>query len=66
MVGLLFHKDADPALVADAEKRMSGTSPAAAKAMFLGMAGYDLGASARRLRAPLLKTRVSGSSPVMV
>jgi pimeloyl-ACP methyl ester carboxylesterase len=53
MVGLLFHKDADPALVADAEKRMSGTSPAAAKAMFLGMAGYDLGASARRLRAPL-------------
>jgi pimeloyl-ACP methyl ester carboxylesterase len=53
MVGLLFHKDADPALVADAEKRMSGTSPAAAKAMFLGMAGYDEAASVRRLRAPL-------------
>jgi pimeloyl-ACP methyl ester carboxylesterase len=53
MVGMLFHKDADPALVADAEKRMSGTSPAAAKAMFLGMAGYDMGASVRRLKAPL-------------
>jgi pimeloyl-ACP methyl ester carboxylesterase len=53
MVGLLFHKDADPAVVADAEKRMSGTSPAAAKAMFLGMAGYDEGAAARRLKAPL-------------
>jgi len=53
MVSLLFHKDADPAVVADAEKRMSGTSPAAAKAMFLGMAGYDEGAAARRLAAPL-------------
>jgi pimeloyl-ACP methyl ester carboxylesterase len=53
MVGLLFHKDADPALVADAEKRMSGTSPAVAKAMFLGMAGYDEGAAVRRLQAPL-------------
>jgi len=53
MIGLLFHKDADPVLVADSEKRMSGTSPAAARAMFLGMAGYDMGAAARRLRAPL-------------
>ena len=53
MVALLFHKDADPALVADAEKRMSGTSPAVAKAMFLGMAGYDEGAAVRRLQAPL-------------
>jgi pimeloyl-ACP methyl ester carboxylesterase len=53
MVGLLFHKDADPAVVADAEKRMSGTPPAAAKAMFLGMAGYDLGAAVRRLAVPL-------------
>ena len=53
MIGLLFHKDADPALVADAEKRMSGTSPAVAKAMFLGMAGYDEGASVRRLQAPI-------------
>jgi pimeloyl-ACP methyl ester carboxylesterase len=53
MIGLLFHKDADPVLVADAERRMSGTPPAAAKAMFLGMAGYDMGAAARRLLAPL-------------
>jgi pimeloyl-ACP methyl ester carboxylesterase len=53
MVGMLFHKDADPAVVADAEKRMSGISPAVAKAMFLGMAGYDMGAPAARLAAPL-------------
>ncbi|MCK7476215.1 MAG: alpha/beta hydrolase [Candidatus Moduliflexus flocculans] len=53
MVAMLFHKDADPAVVADAEKRMSGTPPAAAKAMFLGMAGYDQGASVRRLTVPL-------------
>jgi len=53
MVGMLFHKDADPAVVADSERRMSGTSPAAAKAMFLGMAGYDMGAAVRRLAAPL-------------
>jgi pimeloyl-ACP methyl ester carboxylesterase len=53
MVGMLFHKDADPAIMADAEKRMSGTSPAAAKAMFLSMGGYDQGAAIRRLTAPL-------------
>jgi pimeloyl-ACP methyl ester carboxylesterase len=53
MIGQLFHKDADPAIVADAEKRMMGTPPAAAKAMFLGMAGYDQGAAAARLTAPL-------------
>ncbi len=53
MIALLFHKDADPAMVADAEKRMSGISPAVAKAMFLGMAGYDEGAAVRRLQAPL-------------
>lgn len=53
MIGLLFHKDTDPALVADAEKRMMGTPPAAAKAMFLGMAGYDMGAAAARLAIPI-------------
>lgn len=53
MVSMLFHKDADPAVMADAEKRMAGTPPAAAKAMFLGMIGYDQGASARRLAVPL-------------
>ncbi len=53
MVSMLFHKDADPDVVADAEKRMSGTPPAAAKAMFLGMTGYEQGASVRRLTVPL-------------
>jgi pimeloyl-ACP methyl ester carboxylesterase len=53
MVGMLFHKDADPAVMADAEKRMAGTSPTAAKAMFLAIGGYDGGAAARRLAAPL-------------
>jgi pimeloyl-ACP methyl ester carboxylesterase len=53
MVGMLFHKDADPAVVADAEKRMAGTSPAAAQAMFLSIGGYDGGAAVRRLAAPL-------------
>lgn len=53
MVEMLFHKDADPVLVADAEKRMAGTSPAAARELFLSMAGYDGGAAARRLTAPL-------------
>ncbi|MGZ5498768.1 MAG: alpha/beta fold hydrolase [Candidatus Aminicenantales bacterium] len=53
MVGMLFHKDADPAIVADAEKRMSGTAPSAAKGMFLGLAGYEEAAAVRRLRAPM-------------
>ncbi len=53
MVGMLFHKDADPAIVADAEKRMAGTPPATAKAVFLGMAGYEEAAAVRRLQAPL-------------
>jgi pimeloyl-ACP methyl ester carboxylesterase len=54
MVKLLFHPDADPALVADAERRMSRMSPEAAYRMFLGMRGYDPGAAARRLAVPLL------------
>jgi pimeloyl-ACP methyl ester carboxylesterase len=53
MVAMLFHKDADPAIVADAERRMAGTPPETAKEMFLGMAGYDIASSVRRLRAPL-------------
>ncbi len=53
MVGMLFHKDADPAIVADAEKRMAGTSPEAARAMLMSLAGYDNGAAARRLTVPL-------------
>jgi pimeloyl-ACP methyl ester carboxylesterase len=53
MTRQLFHPDADPAIVADAERRMSGTPPAAAYAMFIGMGGYDQGAAARRLTVPL-------------
>jgi sigma-B regulation protein RsbQ len=53
MVQSLFHADADPALVADAERRMGHTPPEAAYAMFMSMAGYDLGASAGKLSVPL-------------
>jgi len=53
MVRMLFHADADPALIAEAESRMAGTSPEAARAMFLSFAGYDVGAAASRLTVPL-------------
>jgi pimeloyl-ACP methyl ester carboxylesterase len=53
MVRILFHADADPALIAEAENRMGGTSPEAAHAMFLSFARYDAGAAARRLTVPL-------------
>jgi len=53
MVKALFHADTDPALVADAERRMMKSSPATAYAMFMGMSGYDLAASIRRLSVPL-------------
>jgi pimeloyl-ACP methyl ester carboxylesterase len=53
MIQMLFHEDADPALIAEAERRMGGTSPEAAHAMFLSFAGYDVGASASRLTMPL-------------
>jgi len=53
MVKMLFHEDADPALIAEAESRMSGTVPEAAHAMLLSFAGYDVGAAARRLTMPL-------------
>jgi len=53
MVRMLFHDDADPGLVADAERRMAGTSHEAAQAMFKSLAGYDAGAAARRLTVPL-------------
>jgi pimeloyl-ACP methyl ester carboxylesterase len=53
MVQLLFHPDADPAIVADAGRRMRATPPEAAYAMFLGMAGCDGAASARRPTVPL-------------
>jgi pimeloyl-ACP methyl ester carboxylesterase len=53
MTKALFHPDADPAVMADAERRMARTSPDAAYAMFMGLAGYDNAASARRLTVPL-------------
>jgi pimeloyl-ACP methyl ester carboxylesterase len=53
MVKALFHPDADPAIMADAERRMTGTPPQAAYQMFLSMAGYVPAASARRLQVPL-------------
>jgi pimeloyl-ACP methyl ester carboxylesterase len=53
MVAMLFHRDADPALMADAERRMAGTSPQAVASMFLGMADYRPGPAAARLSVPL-------------
>ncbi len=53
MVLSLFHKDADPALIADAERRMAKTSPDAAYEMFASMGGYNPADSARQLTVPL-------------
>lgn len=53
MVRQLFHQDADPKMLADAEKRMAQMSPAAAHSMFLSLAGYIPNESARRLTVPL-------------
>ncbi len=53
MTRTLFHPDADPAVIADAERRMARTSPNAAYAMFLSLAGYKVGEAARKLDVPL-------------
>ena len=53
MVKALFHKDADPALIADAERRMAKTQPEAAYQMFVSMGGYNPADSARKLTVPL-------------
>jgi pimeloyl-ACP methyl ester carboxylesterase len=53
MVDALFHRDADPAVRADSERRMSRTSPETAYRMFMSFAGYDVAASARRLQVPI-------------
>jgi pimeloyl-ACP methyl ester carboxylesterase len=53
MVKMLFHADGDPALIAEAEARMQKTPPAAAYSLFLGFAGYNAAAAARRLAVPL-------------
>jgi pimeloyl-ACP methyl ester carboxylesterase len=53
MVRALFYPDADPAIVADAERRMAETSPEIVYPMLLSMGGYDSGASVRRLKIPI-------------
>jgi pimeloyl-ACP methyl ester carboxylesterase len=53
MMGLLFHADADAAIVRDAEARMARTSPAAGVAMLDSLAGYEMAAAVRRLNVPL-------------
>jgi hypothetical protein len=53
MVRELFHPDADPVVMADAERRMQNSPPDAAYAMFMSLAGYDQAAPARELAAPL-------------
>jgi pimeloyl-ACP methyl ester carboxylesterase len=53
MTKALFHRDADPEIVADAERRMAKTSPEAMYEMFKSMGGYDTAAAARRLTVPL-------------
>jgi len=53
MVRALFHPDADPDLVAEAEARMQKTPPAAAFDLFLSLAGYDQTSPARKLTVPL-------------
>jgi pimeloyl-ACP methyl ester carboxylesterase len=53
MARMLFHADADPALIAEAESRMGRTSPEAAHDMFLSFAGYDVGDAASSLIVPL-------------
>jgi len=53
MVRQLFHSDADPAIMTEAERRMQTTPPAAAYEMFVSLGGYDPAAAARRLEVPL-------------
>jgi len=53
MVQTLFHPDADPSLMKEAEQRMARTSRETAYGMFRGFEGYDMGASVRRLKAPI-------------
>jgi pimeloyl-ACP methyl ester carboxylesterase len=53
MVLQLFHADADPGLLRDAERRMAHTPPEAAWAMFRSLAGYRPDEAVRRLTVPL-------------
>jgi pimeloyl-ACP methyl ester carboxylesterase len=51
MVKMLFYSDVDPALLAEAEKRMQKTPPDAAHAMFMFLAGYSPAASSNESHA---------------
>lgn len=53
MITMLFHADADPALVQRIEEKMLKTSPAVAHAVLGGMAGYDGARTARALKVPI-------------
>jgi len=53
MTRSLFQPDADPKIIADAEERMSRTSPNAAYALFLSLGGFDPAVAARKLTVPL-------------
>lgn len=53
MVAMLFHTDADPALMSEVEGRLSRTSPEAVWGMFQAFSGYDLAASVRGLKVPI-------------
>ncbi len=53
MMKQLFHPDADPAVVVDAERRMQKSPPDAVYAMFMSLAGYSEAAAARNLAVPL-------------
>jgi pimeloyl-ACP methyl ester carboxylesterase len=53
MMKMLFHADADPALVTAVERRMLRTSREATLAMLEGVEGYDSSVRARLLSVPL-------------
>jgi pimeloyl-ACP methyl ester carboxylesterase len=53
MVKALFHPDAAPAVMAEAERRMQGTPPSAAHSLFLSLAGYMPATAVRKLEVPL-------------
>jgi len=53
MTNSLFHPDADPSVIADAEGRMAKTSPKTAYVMFISLVGYKPADSARKLSVPL-------------
>ena len=53
MVRMLFHGDADPALIAEAERRMLRTSPEVAYGVLRDLSRCDYRVSVRKLTIPL-------------